>query len=224
MKSVSGNHNQLLEQLKRQIEPSLTSVTPLRPAWQRSLVVLACGLLLAAGLVWALGLRDDSAALGPVALWCFSLLQLAAVYFLFWLILKEGIPASKPSRELIWIIFTAAVVLHLAIVLVSNNISTNPLPVDRAPMLAAVCLSFVTVLGLPLLLVGFRLVTHGLPDHWGRIGLLVGFSVGLSAEAAWRLHCPYSDWTHILSAHSVAIALLACLGALVGNLWMKHRR
>jgi hypothetical protein len=162
--------------------------------------------------------------LGPIALWLFSLLQLVGVYFLCWLILKEGIPGSKPSIELIWIVFAASIVVHLAIVFVSDNISTNPLPEDQALSLTAVCLSFVTLFGLPLLWVGFHLVTRGLPDHLGRIGLLVGFSAGLAAEAAWRLHCPFSDWTHILSAHSIAIVFLACLGALVGNFWINRKR
>jgi len=224
MKSVSGNQDPLLDQLKRQIEPSLKSVTPLRPAWQRGLVVLSSALLLASCLLLGFGLREDGASLGPIALWGFSLLQLVTVYLLSCLVLKEGIPGSRPSIGLIWIVFSAAILVHLAIVFVSDNISTIPLPEDRAFALTGVCLFFVTLFGLPLLLVGFRLVTRGLPHQFGRVGLLVGFSMGLAAEAAWRLHCPFSDWTHILSAHTLAIVVLACLGALVGNFWMKHRR
>lgn len=223
MKSTFGDSEKILKRLRDSIGESPEPVVPLRPAWQRALLVAAAGILFTVALLVVMGLREDAESIGFTAIWVFSGLQLISVYFLAWLTLQEAVPGEKPPRAAIWLTAAGAVLMHLTVVLASDRMSTNPLPEELSLRLALICLTFVALLGLPLAFVAWNLVRKGLPDDWPAVGLLVGLLAGLAAESGWRIHCPYSDWKHILSAHSGAILFLTLAGTLIGRLWLSRK-
>jgi hypothetical protein len=92
---------------------------------------------------------------------------------------------------------------------------------DQEWHLGIACLLGIGMLGILALLFGFFLVRAGLPIRARSAGLLLGLGGGLAAEAAWRLHCPFSSWNHILVFHSGSIVIIVGVGMLLGWLWKR---
>jgi hypothetical protein len=196
-------------------------VRPLRAPWQRALVVLGVCLVLMPPILALAGLRHDYSVLGPWVIWSFTVLQLAAAYMLAALALRSVIPGRLMSTT---------VSAGLVCLAVAGQVLTSVLIFERSPVLVppgqglrlwAVCLAVTLVLGLLPAIAAFGLGLRGLPLRPRLFGLLCGLSAGLGAEAAWRLHCPFSDLAHIFSAHLGGIASLGLLGFLVGSLWER---
>jgi len=184
------------------------------------MVAAAC-FLLAPIIVVLAGLRTDYSVLGPRLVWSLTLLQLAASYILAAVALRLVIPAQLPSAGLsAGLVSLAILVQALASVMIFDR-SQTAAPSGRAFQLWAVCLLITFALGLLPAIVAFGLGVRGLPLRARLFGLMCGLSAGFGAEAAWRLHCPFSDPAHILGAHGGAILALGLLGLLAGALWER---
>jgi len=66
--------------------------------------------------------------------------------------------------------------------------------------------------------------TRGMLRRTVTAGFLRGLGSGLCGEAAWRMHCAYTSWDHILYAHTGAILLTVVLGTALGFWWQRRSR
>jgi hypothetical protein len=211
----------LLERLKEEIADELRPVRPLGPFRRRILPLAGLWLLLAFAVLSVFGLRIDHQQLGSLGTWVLPAIQglavLGVAIYLYW----STIPGSLPPQRAFPGVVAVALLIHLFAVAGTQHLHLNA-PTD--PLRAAlVCFVFVLLLGLPLLAAFVWLVHSGLFAWPARIGLLAGLSGGLAAETAWRLHCPYTNWEHILASHTLGALVIAGAG-LVYFVWLERRR
>ncbi len=214
-------HDRLLERLREEISDELRPVRPLGPFRRRILPLAGLWFLVAVAVLSVFGLRVDHQQLGVLGTWVFPAIQLLAVLGVAAYLHQSTIPGSLPPQRAFPGVVAAALLTHLFAVAGTRHLHLNSPP---DPIRAAlVCFFFVLLLGLPLLVGFIWLVRSGLFSRPARIGLLAGLAGGLGAEAAWRLHCPYTSWEHILSSHTLGALVIAGAGV-VYLVWHERRR
>lgn len=205
-----------LERLKRAIGPAPVAVEPLRASAVRALGPAALSLVLMIGVVALLGRRADVTADAFLGYAAFSALQVACGAWLVVVCLRLGIPGRSPAPLLI--LGSAAVALgahFIASWAAVSHLATAP-PVAEAWRIGLACLGAVTALSIAPAAWVAVLYRRGLAMHPGRAFGLAGLAGGLGAEAAWRLHCEYSAWSHVLAWHDGAV-LLAVAATVVAS-------
>jgi hypothetical protein len=208
------------EQVRRDIGP----VRALAPVWKRSAPLLLIWMLLTALVLAIFGLRPESGILGPWLLWGPPLIQLLAAYAVVMFALRLSIPGSETSIPVLVVIAALGIGLHLAISEIAFRLSPVYIAGGREMHLAIVCFLFTLGLGLIPLAFIYFLSAKGLASRPGILGLVCGLGCGLTGEAAWRMHCPYSSWNHVLVAHSGAVLTTALLGGIISILLFRRRR
>lgn len=213
--------DRLLERLREGIADELRPVRPLGPFRRRILPIAGLWLLLAVAVLSVFGLRVDHQQLGVLGTWMFPAIQGLAILGVAVYLYHSAIPGSLPPQGVFPGVVAAALLTHLFAVAGTQHLHLNTPP---DPLHAAlVCFFFVLLLGLPLLAGFIWLVHSGLFSRPARIGLLAGLSGGLGAETAWRLHCPYTSWEHIISSHTLGALVIAAAG-LAYLMWNTRRR
>ena len=79
------------------------------------------------------------------------------------------------------------------------------------------CIVFIGLISIPPAFLLFCQARRGLTAEPEIPALLAALGSGLAAEAAWRLHCPFSSWAHLLSSHTGGILLVTGVGLLIGR-------
>ena len=216
-------NDKALRELTARISQDLVVESPLGSAWKRALWLLPYALFAAAVLLVTLGLRRDASQLTLLVLWGLALVLLAAAFAVLSFILRESIPAfaMRPSVWLVALLLTFFLQQSAALL----TYGQSPLAVadERVLSLGAACLARMAVIGLLPLVVALFLISRGLPLRPRLSGLIAGFAGGLTAEAIYRLHCPYSHWEHMLVWHSGAVVLLGFFGFVAGLAFEARR-
>ena len=210
--------DRLLARLRDEIGEDLQPVRPVAPFWRWISPVAGLWLLLAVAVLAAFGLRGDHQELGDLGTWFFPAVQILAVLGVALYLYQSSMPGSLPPQSALPGVVAGSLLTHLILVAATQHLHLNS-PPDflRA---ALVCFGFVLLLGAPLLAGFIWLVHSGLFARPAQIGLLAGVSGGLAAEAAWRLHCPYTNWQHILFSHTLGALVIAA----VGLVWFHRSR
>jgi hypothetical protein len=169
------------------------------------------------------GVRSDASSLGYVFLWGLSFAQLFLAYGMFYLLVRETIPGHS-ARPTLWIAtFVVIVIAQLGVAYVSFTRSPVVLDPDSTLRIGAICLSSMSLIGLPVLAVFLTLASRGLPLRPRITGLASGLVGGLVAEAIYRTHCPYTHLDHMFPWHTTAVALLGLVGFFAGAAWELSR-
>jgi hypothetical protein len=213
-------HKKIRDQIQQDIKP----VHALAPIWRRAMFLLPLWLVLIGLVVAFAGLRSDSELLGPWIVWGFPVVQLLAAYAMVALALRLTIPGSSVSASFLSFLALLGIAIHLAIAGILFRLSPTRVEVNREADLTIICFVTTLVLSLiPSLFVIFA-ARQGLASRPLVLGFVSGAGCGLSGEAIWRMHCPYNDWNHILSAHFGAIIAAGLIGFLIGFLSFRRRR
>lgn len=209
--------------LRAAIARDPSPVRPRRPA--RGLgAALAVTAAAALAVLWrAFGLRADYQALGGLWVWIPSAVELLAAAGLLGLALRETIPARRPSLAAVAAAVGAGGALQLAISWASFARSPVTVPAGQEARLWLVCFSLELALALPVALAAVVLVRRGLVGGPWRVAVAGGLGAGLAGDALWRLHCPYSDLAHVLTAHGGAVLTLALLALAGAFVWDRRR-
>lgn len=214
--------DKLLNHLRSEIEGSLTPVRPVLSPGRRVALFLPLWAVLGAVSILAFGLREDYAQLGGLATFGLAAIQLAVACVLLLIGLRNTIPGMMTSSPFSWAAAVLSLVLFLAICAVIYSISPVAPPPGMVLGKGLACLSLISLMGLAPLGFGLLLASRGLSFRVGSLGIAFGLGSGLGMEAAWRLHCAYSDWGHILLAHGGGLLVLLVL-ALAGFWYLRGR-
>jgi hypothetical protein len=214
--------DRLFEKIRNEVASDLAPVRPLGPPWKRAAILLPVWLLLVGIVLAGFGLRRDYPALGPWVVWNLTLFQTLAAYTAVACGVRLSVPGSLIPRPFLALIAVAASAIHWLISGIMFHLSPTRVEPGHEWRLALICFAVELCLGLIPLAVLLSLSKQGLPLRPVALGLVVGFGSGLTAEAAWRVHCPYNSWEHILMSHSSAILATAILGGVLGYLWHRH--
>jgi hypothetical protein len=210
-----------LTRLKHEFSLAPGPVKPLRPPATRALVLAAAFLALMAGVPAVLGPRADVAPPDFRAYVAYSLLEVAGAYLLVVAGLRLSIPARAPAPSMVLAAIGLAWCAHLAAgwAALAHGV-TAPAPA-HAWQAGLVCLGAIVLLAAAPVAVGVVLLRRGLPTRRRLAFALIGLAGALAAEAAWRLHCDYSAWQHVLPAHSGAVLLVMVVAAAAASRYAK---
>lgn len=211
----------LYKQIRKKLKDDFTPVKPLKATWKRALWFFPISLLYMVVTLAIFHIRPDYMNLSPLVLWSFFLLQILVCYLVLTASLEECIPGSvKDPLVLAGIGLMGPGVFFIASWITFNVSPNRPIPGQEWKM-GMICMSVIGMFGILALLFGFFLARAGLPFRARATGLLLGIGSGLTAEAAWRLHCPFSSWDHILLFHGGTVFLIVFVGIIIGCLWKR---
>ncbi len=211
----------LYSQLREKLKDDFAPVKPLKATWKRAFWLFPISLLYMVVTLAIFHIRHDYANLSPLVLWGFFLLQILVCYLVLAASLEACIPGSVKDPLVLAGIGLMGPGVFFVASWTTFHISPNwPIPGQEWRM-GMICMSVIGMFGILALLFGFLLAGAGLPFRAKATGLLLGIGSGLTAEAAWRLHCPFSSWDHILPFHGGTVFLIIVLGIIIGHLWKR---
>jgi hypothetical protein len=189
---------------------------PVRRLWspgRRVLLLAPVALAIAAVATQQYG-RNDLATLGAVIVWGFFALQCVLALLVFGVALCLAVPGYGMSRRSVGLM-CAAVATVLAVVTLTTFVAHPTFAhVDRGWRLWNACVRGALPLGVPLLLLSCLLAARAFPAQPTLVGALCGLATGLVTDAGWRLTCEVSAPSHVVTAHHLAIAVMAGAGAI----------
>ena len=189
---------------------------PVRRLWspgRRVLLLAPVALAIAAIATQQYG-RNDLATLGAVIVWGFFALQWVLALLVFGVALCLAVPGYVISRRSVWLICAAAATVLAVAALTTFVAHPTFAPVDRGWRLWNACVRGPLWLGVPLLLLSCLLAARAFPTQPTLVGALCGLGTGLVTDAGWRLTCEVTAPSHVVTAHYLAIAVMAGAGAL----------
>jgi hypothetical protein len=216
--------DRLYQKLRKELGDDFHPVKPLGNAWKRALWIFPAAVFCLAATLAVFHLRPDHAGFHFLELWGIVAMQILVSYKILEYSLNTGIPGTIRNR----FVLAGISVWSLALFIIASLIALETSPKQPAPgqewTMGTSCLAVIGIYGFVFLLIGLSLVRSGLPIRPVTIGFMLGLSSGLSAEAVWRLHCPYSSLDHILIFHGGGIVLLTAAGFVFGLLWKRRAR
>lgn len=218
-----ASKDETFDRLRLEISRDLKPVRPLSSAWVRVLFLVPYALLALAVLLLVSDLRADAPELGPEILWGLATLQLLVAYLVFSIALRQAVPGDTAGSKP-WLGFPALVLgVQFGVAMWTYRYSGLVVPPERVVTYGLVCFGMMAVIGLAPLAGGLLLLSRGLPLKPRLAGLVSGFAAGLLAEAVYRTHCSFSQWSHIVPWHGGAVVLLGLAGFWAGLLWDERR-
>ena len=218
------DEHELFAQLKSEIARDLTPVQPLRAPAARAWWLMGLWITMGSLVVVVSGPRPDIAVLGPWRSLGLSLVQLGLCLALFRASLRFSIPAMAAPLPSVTALAVGAAAVHLFVNWATVAVSDLAPPAGREWSTGVACLSAITVLSLPPMILGVVMLSRGVLTRLLPALLLTGLACGLAAEATWRLHCPYSEWSHILPSHSGALVLILALASAAATVVRRKAR
>ncbi len=216
---MSVSRPEVPDRLRRALGDQIDPVTPLRPPWQRLLGVLPV-LVVAMVMPLAYNQLRDTGELGMMLAWVPIAIQVLVAFALLIFALREGIPGWRVSSTKIFAVVLAAYALQIVVNLLI--FMWAPMSSGGTVTMWMGCFRAESLIGLPALVLIAWLVARTLPQRPLVAGFLTGTGAGLSAEASWRMFCPYSDAAHVLLGHTGGILVLGLTGFLLGYLWTLY--
>lgn len=220
---MSGDREQLPEQLRQAVERDLEPVRPLRSPGVRTLAVVLWGVALLVLLPTVLGVRGDAEVLGFMLSWGVSLLESLAGLGLVWLALRESIPGRGGTAAARVTALAAAVAILVGTAVLTWARVPPMKPLDDMTLHGVECFSMESVFGVPALILTLWLVIRAFPVRPVWAGVLGGAGAGMLADGVQHLLCGIPDLHHVLVWHGGAALGLALLGGVLGWLWQRRQ-
>jgi hypothetical protein len=136
----------------------------------------------------------------------------------FWGMLRLSYPETRP--KLAWLIAPVAILLFGLVVEIAQMprgiwqqrlIGDNPLG----------CFFSVLLLSLPILFAAMLVLRQGASSRPQMSGAMAGLLAGAITVVLYTIHCPEDSLLYIAAWHVPAVALLAGLGTLLGNRYLR---
>jgi hypothetical protein len=216
---MSETTSQIPARLRQSIAEEMKPVCPLAAPWKRILWVVPLAILAFFLPMTVLGPRPDLDQLGLLLAWLPVLVQLMLGVGFMAMALHEAVPGRCVSRGAVAGLIVAALALHVS---VNGTIWwLYPVPADNTWSLWWLCFRHELILGIPFLVVVTWLAARALPICARTVGLLSGVGGGVMADATWRMVCPVSEPSHVLSSHLGPVVFLGAIGFLLGWAWER---
>jgi hypothetical protein len=206
------------EKLKAEVARDLAPVRPLRPAWQRALILFPYAVLTFLLIALVFGPHWETSGL----VWTMGVFQVLVAYGILWVGLREAVPGEGPGAPALGF----AALTATAAVVAANALLVALRPVPGPPGVegfSLYCFKAELFMGLPAVALGFWLAVRGFPLRPAVAGVLGGLSAGVAAVGVWSLYCPFNNLPH-LASHLGPILVVTCAGLFAGALWARRRQ
>jgi hypothetical protein len=141
---------------------------------------------------------------------------LVAAAFVFALELTR--PESPAARR--WLLLAPLVILFAGIAL-DLAIQTSPMRTRMIGTNALLCLSSIPLLSLPFLVAAFAALRRGASTRPGLSGAVAGLMAGGLGATLYAAHCVDDSPLFVAVWYSLAIGVVAIVGALAGQRWLR---
>jgi hypothetical protein len=171
----------------------------------------------AALFVLSMGTRADIAVVATIPRFVFKfLVTLSLAATALGLLSTLGRPGAEVSRLPLWLDVAPALLAMgvLAELIFTPSSSWSARLIGHNSLL---CLTVVPFLSAPLLVAALIAMRHGAPTRPGITGAVVGLVAGGFAAAIYALNCTDDSPLFVASWYSIAILLVAAVGALLGT-------
>ena len=189
---------------------------PLRCAWV--VAALAAAAVALAVFLAALGPRADFAAAAETLRFLFKFVVTLALFgTAFAALVALSRPDARPRRVLPLLL----VPLGLILAAVAAELAALPateLAARWRGANAVLCLTFIPLIGLGPLAVFLATLRHGAPTRASLSGAIAGLAAGGLAATLYAAHCTDDSPLFVATWYTLAIALLAGLGAIGGRI------
>ena len=209
--------------LREAIEGDLHPVSPLHPAWVRTMLAVAILAVVLAFVLAKASLRPDMDQLPMWLSWGCSILQLALGVLLVGLALREAVPGEGIPGGAVRIAALTALAVQI-LVGIATSVYSPAITMPGSGIAPGIgCLRHETAMALPTFLVTLWLVFRALPLRAPTAGLLGGAGATVASDAVIHLLCPMSNLSHVLVWHTGAVILFMAVGWVAGMIWERLR-
>jgi len=215
--------DRLYEELKGRMQGDMMPVRPLTRTWKRASFLWLIWTALILLVLLSFGLRRDYESVGLWLTWILPLVQMFFAYMIIALSLRLTVPGSAVASSVLAGIALLGAAVHLTVSSIIFHLSPTVVEPGHDFHASAVCFGMTIVLSLLPIIAVLFLCWRGFPSHPSILGPACGLGCGLSAEAVWRLHCPFNSWSHILTSHTAAVAAAVLLGWLGSVLYSRYQ-
>ena len=221
---MTDNRSRPPEALLAALSRDLRPVRPLAPPSWQAVRMLPLALLITAGVFLVIGLRRDTAVLGPLLAWGASLAQLILGVVLVWIAARESTPGHRLPRNIVLMALGAAVLIVVAITLWTFHARPIVIPSRFSPWRAGLMCGMNSTIAGIFLLVGVALLLgrRSLAERPALVGALFGAGAGIVVNASWRLSCPVSSPSHSLLAHGSPVIIATLAGAILVSTMARY--
>ena len=112
--------------------------------------------------------------------------------------------------------FSAPVLAVLGVTAASWEAS-QVLLVSQWWLVAGLCFAGSAATALPVIALASVLASRAYPVRPAVAGALIGLGAGLMADAGWRVFCHFTEPSHVLSAHLLAIVMSTLVGVVAAE-------
>ena len=125
------------------------------------------------------------------------------------------------TRTASWMLLSAPALLAIAIVAEVATVPPNQLQSQWLGTNALLCLTFIPLIGVgPLSVILFAL-KRGAPTNPALSGAIAGLVAGGLAATFYAAHCFDDSLLFVATWYSLAVSLLACIGAVAGKRFLR---
>jgi hypothetical protein len=190
-------------------------VMPMRIAW---LLALALGTVLAAIVFMALaGPRPDFAQAAETLRFPFKFLVTLALFATAMQALTALARPGMPAASRLPLLLCAPALLALAVLAEIVAVPADELATRTIGSNAVVCLTFIPLIGLGPLAALLLALRRGAPTRPVLAGIVAGLAAGGLAATFYAAHCTDDSPLFVAVWYSLAIAILAAAGGLLGR-------
>jgi hypothetical protein len=204
------------QRVRQRVARNLKPVRPLLSPGRRLLLLIPIAIV-AAGYSPAVATRSDLGQLGVWAAWGLSAVQWTIGLLILGVALRYAVPGRGISRRFLIATLAAAPATILTVTAITYAITPSGVPPGMAFEFWWYCVRGPMIVAAPMLLVASILAMRAYPTRPALVGALCGLAAGLLADSGWRLFCETSSPSHVLTSHSLAIALMAGVGAVAAS-------
>jgi len=195
------------------------SVMPLDRAWMLAAgaaVVLAAVVFLA-----MLGPRGDFMSAAETWRFLFKFVVTIVLAVSAWMAIRAASRPDGAARTTLALLSVAPVLVLGAAMMEMMSVPAVEWRTRMVGTNYLLCLTFIPLIGLAPLLVFLAVLRHGAPDRPGLAGAVAGILAGGVAATFYAAHCVDDSPFFVATWYTLAITLLAVVGAIGGRLFAR---
>lgn len=195
-----------------------TPATPMARVWM--LAIFAAAVLAGIAFFAWLGPRPDIVAAAATPRFLFKFVATLALFSTALASLVSLARPGAPARPVLFLLFAPAL-LSVAVAVETMLVPADQLGARWVGSNAALCMTFIPLIGLGPLVAFLLALRHGAPTRPTLAGAVAGLVAGGLAATFYAAHCTDDSPLFVATWYSLAVAILGLAGAAVGRIWLR---
>jgi len=195
------------------------SAMPMRSVW--GIALAGAAVIAAIVFLRTIGPRPDFAAAAHTGRFLFKfVVTLALLFAAFGLVRTLSVPGQPAARAARWVV-AAPLLLAGGVVLELFSVPSVDWSAKLIGTNSLICVTFIPLIGIGPLGVFLMALRHGAPTRPALAGAAAGLLAGGVSATFYAAHCFDDSPLFVATWYTIAIAVLAGLGALGGRLFVR---